>query len=80
VYDRAGTYELSLTVFDQRGNNSATKSITVTADQSGGPSDQSFNLPPLAIGILTSITAMTILGSVFWLRKKDTKVQAQQTD
>jgi PKD repeat protein len=78
VYDKAGTYELSLTVFDKRGNNSATKSVTITVDQSGGSDQyQTFNLPPLAIGILTTITAITILGSAFWLRKQNIKVQAQ---
>jgi PKD repeat protein len=106
VYDKAGAYHISLTVFDQRGNNSATKTITIMASLSGGSGSQSngqdgqnnngsssnngtnadgdgggpngndgqyqtFNLPPLTIGILATMTVITISGSAFWLRKRN---------
>jgi PKD repeat protein len=106
-YDKAGTYNIALTVFDQRGNNSATKIVTIKVDQGGGPGGQNggqgdqnnpggsdgsdgsngsngnpggqdgggqyqtVNLPPLAIGILATMTVITISGSAFWLRKRN---------
>lgn len=102
IFATAGTYYVSLTVFDLRGNNSATKNIklgvgtsvsqdsgqgnsngsgnqtgSADSDGSGGggggggfdPS-QSFTLPPLAIGILATLTVATLAGSAFWLRKR----------
>jgi len=84
LYDESGTYQISLTVFDQRGNNSATESITITAG--GGPSDkngdqsQPFNLPPPVIAILATMTVVTILGSAFWLRKQNINVQVQRAE
>lgn len=103
IFATAGIYDVSLTVFDLRGNNSSTKNIKLTvgtssnqdsvqgnsngsgnqtgsADSGGGSGggggggsfdlSPSFTLPPLAIGILATLTVATLAGSAFWLRKR----------
>jgi PKD repeat protein len=66
-YTKAGTYIITLTVFDQRGNNSASQTTAITVGQEYS---QAVKLPPIVIGILAVVTALVISGSAFWLRNR----------
>lgn len=71
-YTKAGTYSITLTVFDQRGNNSGSQTAVVTVGQEYS---QTVKLPPMIIGILVVVTALVISGSAFWLRNRSPEVK-----
>jgi hypothetical protein len=62
---------------DGQNNNGSSSNNGTNADgDGGGPNGndgqyQTFNLPPLTIGILATMTVITISGSAFWLRKRN---------
>ncbi len=65
VYEKTGTYTVSLTVTDQVGlTDSTTIQVTVVDKQK---SASSLNLPIEVTWILVGITIVVIAGSVFWL-------------
>jgi hypothetical protein len=66
-YTEAGIYAVTLSVFDQRGNNSASQTIAVHVGQEYS---QTVKLPPVIIGILAVVTALAFFGSAFWLRNR----------
>ena len=68
-YARPGSFLVTLTVFDQRGNNSASETLEITV---GTEYSQAMKLPPVIIGILVVVTALVIAGSAFWLRSRKT--------
>jgi PKD repeat protein len=52
-------------------NSNGNNSNNDNGDNSNNNSQsQMFNLPPLAIGIIATMTILTITGSAFWLRKR----------
>jgi PKD repeat protein len=58
---------------DSSGNTDSGNSTSSDGSTTSGQSyyiSQTFTLPPLAIGILATVTILTISGSVVWLRKR----------
>ena len=74
-YARTGSFFVTLTVFDQRGNNSASEMLEVII---GTENSQAVKLPPVIIGILVVVTVLVLSGSAFWLRGRFPQLRATQ--
>jgi hypothetical protein len=75
-YQATGTYTVTFSVRDLRGNLTGTDSITLLVKQNSNPStttegegtvQQLGSLPPIVLGVIVTVTIVTIVGSAFWL-------------
>jgi chitodextrinase len=68
-YHKPGLYNVTLSVTD-KSNNTSFRTVTLMIGTLGIGDSQSLDVPTEVSWVLVAVTSLTVIGSIFWLKKR----------